>query len=124
MVALLHFPLLIILTDCSELDAAVSKLKLELKAFYQSLEASISNLDVLTKHLTDLHKASSQLDQSPHNFTFNEPISRDNVVDALHSCKVETELFLWCLVLKCAGLWNVVFLLLNVIGSILDLASD
>jgi len=72
----------------SELDAAVSKVKLEIKAFHQSLEASISNLDQLTRKLSELHSDSNQLETVSDNFTFSQPISNENVSEALQNCKV------------------------------------
>ena len=75
-------------TIYSELEAAVSKLKLEVTAFHQSLDNSISNLDVLTKQLRDLLIASSQVEEVEDNFILNQPITYENVEGALEACQV------------------------------------
>lgn len=70
------------------MEAAVSKLKLEVKAFHQSLDNSISNLEVLTKQLRDLLIASSQVEEVQDNFILSQPITYENVEGALEACQV------------------------------------
>ena len=68
----------------------MSKLKLEVTAFHQSLDNSISNLDVLTKQLRGLLIASSQVEEVEDNFILNQPITYENVEGALEACQVSS----------------------------------
>lgn len=78
-----------LLSDCgSEQDADVSKLKLEIAAFHQSFETSITNLTVLTNRLHDLKKKASSAANDKYEIPPALPLSKGSVGEVLTGCKV------------------------------------